>query len=61
MIMSPADQLEVARLKRYLADPRRKSSPGAAYAEHFGEVVFVATEQGNEPAQDSRSAVHHES
>ena len=40
-----ADRAEAAAFGAYLADPRSKTDQHAAYADHYGQVVFVAKEE----------------
>lgn len=40
-----ADSAEVDKFKAYLADPRCKTDQHAAYADHYGQVVFVAEQE----------------
>ena len=39
------DSAEIDKFKAYLADPRCKTDQHAAYADHYGLVVFVAKEE----------------
>jgi hypothetical protein len=40
-----ANSAEVDQFKSYLADPRCKTDQHAAYADHYGQVVFVAKKE----------------
>ena len=40
-----SDSAEVDKFKAYLADPRCKTDQHAAYADHYGQVMFVAKEE----------------
>jgi len=40
-----ADRAEADAFRDYLADPRSKTDQHAAYADHYGQVVFVAKEE----------------
>jgi len=39
------DSAEIDKFKAYLADPRCKTDQHAAYADHYGQVVFVAKQE----------------
>lgn len=49
--LSSADRREVQAFREFLADPMSKTNPRAAYADHYGEVLFEQSFPDHSPAR----------